>query len=113
MAMLTLAGLLFPALSAAQGDYQNFLSQYAAPYQGYMRGGGDNQGSPDYQMYYQKYMKYGAGAGGGFENFVSKYAGNYASKYVPSSDMNMQKSGPVSFAAVNDVAEGNLGLDHP
>ena len=105
MAPLSLLGLLVPVLSAAQGDYQKYMSQYAGDYEKYMHGGGGNGGSGDYEKYYKKYMsQYGSGASGGYEKFMSQYAGDYASKYMPSSaeSKSAEQAKPVSLAAADD-----------
>ena len=105
MALLSLLGLFVPVLSAAQGDYQKYMSQYAGDYEKYMHGGGGNGGSGDYEKYYKKYMsQYGSGASGGYEKFMSQYAGDYASKYMPSSAESKKsaEAKPVSFAASDD-----------
>ena len=103
MAPLSLLGLLVPVLSAAQGDYQKYMSQYAGDYEKYMHGGGGNGGSGDYEKYYKKYMsQYGSGASGGYEKFMSQYAGDYASKYMPSAESkSAEQAKPVSLAAAD------------
>ena len=70
MAMLVLTGLLVPALSSAQGDYERLLSAHAAE-------GGDGKGS-SYPAYLQDSManvdQYGKGArSGGYENLIARY----------------------------------------
>eukprot|EP00439_Symbiodinium_sp_Y106_P046802 s2036_g5.t8 len=103
MAPLSLLGLLVPVLSAAQGDYQKYMSQYAGDYEKYMHGGGGNGGSGDYEKYYKKYMsQYGSGASGGYEKFMSQYAGDYASKYMPSAESKSAEAKPVSLAAADE-----------
>ena len=76
MAMLVLTGLLVPALSSAQGDYERLLSAHAAPYHHYIEGG-DDKGS-SYQAYLQDSManvdQYGKGArSGSYENLIARY----------------------------------------
>ena len=54
MATVSLLALVLPAFSAAQG-YQQYMSEYAAPYQNYMQGG--NGGGGDYQKYFKKCLR--------------------------------------------------------
>ena len=101
MAMLVLTGLLMPALSSGQTDYQKFLSGYAAPYQHYVGGGGGKGSS--YPAYLQDSManmdQHGTGArsGGGYENLISRYAGNLPSAGAKSEKPSGAEHQPVSF----------------